>query len=41
MFAKSASVAIVLLAKPTFGQYPGHGISKTTMSCNDPIPAWK
>jgi len=36
----SASLALALLVLPAAAQYPGHGISKTTYSCNDPIPAW-
>jgi hypothetical protein len=35
-----SKIAALLLIAHASAQYPGHGISKSTYSSNDPIPAW-
>lgn len=40
MYATALTATALLLTAPASAQSPGNGISKTTYSCNDPIPAW-
>jgi len=36
-----AVAALLLITTPVYSQYPGHGVSKSTYACTDPIAGWE